>query len=414
MNSSVAIMAWPGPGYFPLSPALALRLDRRLQPQEMYRALLAQLRHDHQAGVHQVLLPPAPLPTQISDDDPEWRELLWRSMDIDTQCWASFWPGSDTQSGDAALVVANRWGEAAGQWAAYRQGLFQQLFAKVPDFRVHGPLPAAPQLSDSGELNHVRIQVGERTAHLFSYDDSLLLPEQMRSKQAKRQTRGAHLAAMQAVGVQPGQSIIARQHWRAADWGLYGLRDACWALGDTLVLYESACGDQHEIVTTLDRLVPGIRLHVVRDGECRLRDMRKQYGLGAELIALANGQRLLRYDPRWDDRRAKRLRDQLAAEGFFDIAAAGIAHDVIGLRHNGLWALRMDLSAAQWAGMHAPWKISDELLTKLERWVEGAAWPELRIEDFADPDKVSQLAAAQQELLQLLSAPAGQTSTVEG
>ena len=111
---------------------------------------------------------------------------------------------------------------------------------------------------------------------------------------------------------------MARQHWKSSDAGLAGLRDSCIACGDTLLIHEHACGDQHEVPPPSIALLPGLRLDVIRDGECRLRDMRKQFGLGAELFAQPDGSRLLRYDPRWQDRRAQRLRDQLRTEGYFD------------------------------------------------------------------------------------------------
>ena len=205
----VSIMAWPGPAHFPSSLALALRLDNRQRPQDLYRALLVQLRSGLDRGEQQVLLPPPAPPAMPEDDDPEYLQVHWRSMDIDTQTWASFWPHGDTEDGNAALVVANRCCEWAGMWANYRLTVFNQLFEKVERVNVHAPLPAAPQLCDSGELNHIRLQLGEQSAHLLAYDEGLLLPQSMRSKQSG--ARAAHLLNMQRVGVRSGTN-----HYRSS------------------------------------------------------------------------------------------------------------------------------------------------------------------------------------------------------
>ena len=84
------LMAWPGPAHFPHSPALALRLDKRWQPQALCGPASAIAR-DHAAGGRgRCCCRRPPLPEPPSDDDPEWLELQWRSMDIDTQSWAVF------------------------------------------------------------------------------------------------------------------------------------------------------------------------------------------------------------------------------------------------------------------------------------------------------------------------------------
>lgn len=402
MSNTVSMMAWPGPNHFPHPPSLALRLDKRHPIRDMYRALCAQLRADHQAGRRQVLLPPPQMEEFVPDPDPEWTEIRWRSMDIDTQAWACFIPGSDTLNGLSALMVANRCNERAGAWTGHRLAVFQQLFADVPAIQVHEPLPGMPLYADTGELNHLRLQVGEGFVHLFTYDDSVLLPEQMRSKQLKRQSRAAILSHIERAGLRPGHSIIARQHWKSADAGAAGIRDMSISCGDTLLLHESACGDQHEIVTALDRLVPGLRLEIIRDGSCRLRDMRKHYGLGAEILVDGQNQRHLRYDPRWDDRRGQRLREDFLSEGYCNQHHAGMSSSLTGLRHNALWNLHCHLTNDQWLALYDAWKVTDGLLDALDAWVESAVWPELRVEDFSKPDRVSDLRRIQDDLYTLL------------
>ena len=133
------------------------------------------------------------------------------------------------------------------------------------------------------------------------------------------------------------------------------------------MIHEHSCGDQHSIYTTLDRLLPSYRLRIIRDGECRLRDMAKQFGLGANICFAANGHRLLRFDPRWDDRRAQRLRDSLQQEGFYDDQEADADTRLTGLRHSGLWRLQIDLNQQQWSGLFAGWKVDGALCDGLER-----------------------------------------------
>ena len=77
--------------------------------------------------------------------------------------------------------------------------------------------------------------------------------------------------------------------------------------------------------------------------------------LGAEPIAQPDGVALLRYDPRWQDRRAQRLREQLRTEGYFEHDEAGVDSALSGLRHAGQWAWRCALSNAQWQQLYQLW-----------------------------------------------------------
>ncbi|TVR41781.1 MAG: hypothetical protein EA402_12625 [Planctomycetota bacterium] len=402
LTTDVWVMALPGPDHLPHSLAAARRFDLRTRPQELYQQICDALERGLAMGLTQVLLPPPWPHWHTAEGDPEWQELCQRSPEVDTQAWATVIAGGDTEHGDTVVMLANRAAERAGQWLPYRQRCLQALLSGVPQLRLLPALPAAPQLADCGEASHLRVDNGAESAQVFGYSEGLLLPEDWRGRQAGWQARGAQLALLRRAEVRPGRSLVARQHWRALDAAALSLRDLVCGHGATWILHESSFGEQHDLINALDALVPGLRLHIVRDGEYRLKDHRQAPGLGGTMLRDAAGAYHLLIDPRWEDRRAQRLRARLLDAGTVESIREDLDPRLLGLRRSGSWRLCLPLLPAQIAALPAPWLVTPELISALRCWAEAQTLSELGLEQRAAPETWEGLYAARQGLEELL------------
>lgn len=402
------LLALPGPSHFPFSLAKAQRLDQRHAVLAMWEAIIAYVQDLLDDAVPVVLIPPLPRVAEIAAavgdqrPDPEWLELHLAAPDLATQSWAYWIPSCDSSDGQAHLIPSNRCGDEGGRWAAAQMDLLVQVLTPLPNCAWAEAAPSSPLFASQGQAQHLRMAGGQSPAlHHFAFGHAALMPEAWRPRQAHtRQSRAAQLHALRAGTLPAGRSLIIRQHWQAMDAGAATLRQVCCGHRDLWIMHESCCGDQHSWLQTSQDACPDITLRVLRDRECRLRDLRQQQGLGGILLGDAVRGRQLIYDPRWDDKRAQRVRQQLVDEGLITTHRPGIDPRQLGLAHLSAWHLRLDLDSAQLAALPVPLCASTDLLQRLRHWAKHLLPQELRPEDFSQAPILEQLANAEASLHQ--------------
>lgn len=409
------VLALPGPGHFPYPLSKAHRLDQRYAPRSIWTAICGYLQGLLDDGLPVLLLPPVPrmaaIAAAVSDQrpDPEWLELQLAAPDIATQYWANWIPHSDSSDDHAALIPANRCSDEGGRWATAQSDILARALASLPHLRVCESAPASPLFASQGQAQHLRMTGSDAAAlHHFAFGNGALMPDTWRPREARaRQSRGAQLYTVRAGQLRPGRALIMRQHWQAMDAGAATLRQVCCGHGDLWIMHESCCGDQHSWLQTSQDACPGVRIHVLRDRECRLRDLRQQQPLGAVLIGdgdSAQGRQLI-YDPRWDDKRAQRVRQQLCDDGLISGHRPGIDPRLLGLPYLSAWHLRLDLDSSQLNALPPSLRASPHLLQQLQDWASHSLPEELRAEDFQRPAILEQLAEAESALLACCAFP---------
>src|SRR5690349_1002062 len=101
--------------------------------------------------------------------------------------------------------------------------VLRAIFADRTRFRVHDPLPAAPQFGDEGAANHTRFArgSGEAGVEFFAYGRRAFGEGAAPTRFPARQTREASEAIARRHGLDRRQTVFARQRPDAIDDGVF-------------------------------------------------------------------------------------------------------------------------------------------------------------------------------------------------
>lgn len=385
---------------------------------------LAKMRHVHELGVAQAVLPPQPRPSLVllrrlgfSGDDSavlaralrEAPELLHAASSASCM-WAAnaatVVPSRDSEDGKTHFVPANlvsllhRSIEAAST-----ERVLRRIFADPQHFEVHAPLPAADLLADEGAANHLRLSTTRGVAHLFGWGRQQSEPPGARRFPA-RQTRAASAALARSCRIPVGAVLLWQQDPQGIDAGAFHSDVLAVSCENVLWLHERAFVDTSALLTRLRALL-GAELSIVlaTEQELPLADAVQAYPFNSQLLALPSG-RMRVVAP-------LEARDNARTRSFLERALQTCPRldavdylDVNGSMRNGggpaCLRLRVPLEDAEALALAGRVGFDAQLEAELREIVEKRYRDRLELADMADPALLDEARTALDEITRVL------------
>jgi succinylarginine dihydrolase len=191
-------------------------------------------------GVPQFFLPPSPRPNlyflsqlgfqgspsdqlkRAYDESPEILSAAYSSAFMWTANAATVSSGADCADGMTHITVANLCSNLhRSQEASERLAMLRELFASVPQVRLHGPLPSSTPLRDEGAANHMRLWDSSSGSGISVFAYSEDYQQGRRQRFPSRHSKAASLAIARQHGLIPDNTFMLRQHPEAIDAGVF-------------------------------------------------------------------------------------------------------------------------------------------------------------------------------------------------
>jgi succinylarginine dihydrolase len=323
-------------------------------------------------------------------------------------------PSADTPDARVHLTPANLVSHFHRSLeAATTTRILRAIFADATRFKVHDPLPAAPQFGDEGAANFTRFAAGSgaRGIELFVYgraafDASAPAPQ----RYPARQTREASAALARRHGIDPAHAVFAQQLPAAIDAGVFHNDVIAVGHGTLLLCHEQAWVAQDAVIADLRAKVgPAFTPIVVPASAVSLADAVATYLFNGQLLPRAAGGYLLvaPAECRENPRVAAYL-DTLLKDGgpIVEILAFDLRQSMRNGGGPACLRLGVTLTAAERAAIPARVFLDDALAGDLDRWVRTHYRDRLAPEDLGDPALVDESRRALDELTRILKLPA--------
>ncbi len=418
----------PTHGYAGLSPGNVASMTHRgavSSPKAAALEGLEKMRFVRSLGIPQGVLPPQERPDvrllrrlgfDGSDADVLYRARREAPHLLAAACSASaMWtanaatvaPSADTADGRVHFTVANlahnlhRANEAEGTARALRRA-----FPDGARFVHHPPLPASTALGDEGAANYTRFGRPDAPGvHLFVYGRDASGTGGP-SRFPARQTREASEAVARLHGLSPARTIFARQAPDAIDAGVFHNDVISVGHRDVFFVHERAFADD-DVVARVDAALGGA-LRVVRVPESRvsLADAVATYLFNAQLVTDGSGRvRLVAPTDVRENASVHAYVESLVQDPACPIDAVDFLDVRQSMRNGGGPAclrLRVELTDAELAAVHAPCVLDDGREAALRAFVERHYRDRLAPDDLADPALLDESRAALDALTGLL------------
>jgi succinylarginine dihydrolase len=289
--------------------------------------------------------------------------------------------------------------------------VLRAIFADKKRFRVHEPLPTAPQLGDEGAANHTRLAADatQPGVELFVYGRRGFGGGTTPARYPARQTREASEAVARRHGLDPVRTVFAQQRPESIDAGVFHNDVIAVGEGAFLFCHERAFVDQPAVLDVL-RAATGdaFTAVVIRDDELPLADAVGTYLFNSQLLPLEGGRFLLvapaecRANPK-----TSQLLDRLVA-GSTPIADV-LTFDLKQSMRNGggpaCLRLRVPMADADRRAVAANVFLDEALDAALEDWIRKHYRDRLAPADLRDPALLDESRRALDELTSLLALP---------
>lgn len=420
----------PTHNYAGLSPgniASARNAGEASRPREAALQGLAKMRHLHDLGFLQGVLPPQERPDlgflrglgfrgsdaqvlgAVAKRDPSLLACACSASSMWSANAATVSPSGDTADGRVHFTAANlreHLHRSLEHPATSR--VLRRIFADPRYFAHHEVLPGHERFGDEGAANHTRFSrmYGAPGVELFVYGREGVSRD---SAFPARQTRAASEAIARLHGLRAESTVFAQQHPDAIAQGAF--HNDVVAVGNlqTLFTHELALADQAVVIDQLRESLAGeggeLRVIEIAEAEVPLAAAVSSYLFNSQLLETVEGKVILLAPSECrENPQVSRCLERLMEEGVF--------HEVITLdlrqsmRNGGGPAclrLRVVLSDEERAAVHAPCWFSAKLHETLEAWVCRHYREELRPEDLADPLLLDESRRALDELSGILA-----------
>ena len=323
-------------------------------------------------------------------------------------------PSADTADGRVHFTPANLVSHFHRSLeAATTTRVLRAIFADHRHFKVHDPLPAAPQFGDEGAANFIRFAPAPDAPgiELFvhgraAYDASAPAPK----KYSARQTREASAAIARRHGVDPVRSVFAQQNPDAIDAGVFHNDVIAVGHGDVLFCHEQAWVAQDAVLAELGARI-GARFApiVVPADALGLDDAVATYLFNGQLLPRGDG-RLLLVAP-------AECRENARVASYLDTLVGGggpiaeiLTFDLRQSMRNGggpaCLRLAVALTSIERSAIGARVFLDDALADDLDAWIRMHYRDRLASEDLGDPALVDESRRALDDLTRILRLPA--------
>jgi len=289
--------------------------------------------------------------------------------------------------------------------------VLRAIFADDAHFRVHDPLPAAPQFGDEGAANHMRFaaNVGTAGVEWFVYGRRGFGSGVAPSRFPARQTREASEAIARRHLLDASRTLFTQQRPDAIDAGVFHNDVVAVGEGTFLFCHERAFVDQPAALDELAEAVgPEFVALVVRDDELPLADAVATYLFNSQLLPRDDARYLLVAPAECRAHPATaQLLDRLVASG--SPIAEVLTFDLRQSMRNGggpaCLRLRVPLTTAERAAIRGNVILDGALDAGLDAWIRRHYRDRLAPTDLRDPSLLDETRRALDELTQLLRLP---------
>jgi succinylarginine dihydrolase len=289
--------------------------------------------------------------------------------------------------------------------------VLRAIFADDVHFRVHDPLPAAPQFGDEGAANHMRFaaNVGTAGVEWFVYGRRGFGSGVAPSRFPARQTREASEAIARRHLLDASRTLFTQQRPDAIDAGVFHNDVVAVGEGTFLFCHERAFVDQPAALDELAEAVgPEFVALVVRDDELPLADAVATYLFNSQLLPRDDARYLLVAPAECRAHPATaQLLDRLVASG--SPIAEVLTFDLRQSMRNGggpaCLRLRVPLTTTERAAIRGNVILDGALDAGLDAWIRHHYRDRLAPTDLRDPSLLDETRRALDELTQLLRLP---------
>jgi len=289
--------------------------------------------------------------------------------------------------------------------------VLRAIFADDAQFRVHDPLPAAPQFGDEGAANHTRFaaNVGTAGVEWFVYGRRGFGSGVAPSRFPARQTREASEAIARRHLLDASRTLFTQQRPDAIDAGVFHNDVIAVGEGTFLFCHERAFVDQPAALDELAEAVgPDFEALVVRDDELPLADAVATYLFNSQLLPRDDGRYLLVAPAECRAHPATaQLLDRLVAGG--SPIAEVLTFDLRQSMRNGggpaCLRLRVPLTTTERAAISGNVILDGALDAGLDVWIRRHYRDSVAPADLRDPALLDETRRALDELTQLLRLP---------
>jgi succinylarginine dihydrolase len=289
--------------------------------------------------------------------------------------------------------------------------VLRAIFADDAHFRVHDPLPAAPQFGDEGAANHMRFAANVSTAGVewFVYGRRGFGSGVAPSRFPARQTREASEAIARHHLLDASRTLFTQQRPDAIDAGVFHNDVIAVGEGTFLFCHERAFVDQPAALDELAEAVgPEFVALVVRDDELPLADAVATYLFNSQLLPRDDARYLLVAPAECRAHPATaQLLDRLVASG--SPIAEVLTFDLRQSMRNGggpaCLRLRVPLTTTERAAIRGNVILDGALDAGLDAWIRRHYRDRLAPTDLRDPSLLDETRRALDELTQLLRLP---------
>jgi succinylarginine dihydrolase len=385
---------------------------------------LAKMWQLHEMGVPQAVLPPHERPhvptlrrlgfsgsdTQVIERAHQHDPALLAACSSASAMWtanaATVSPSADTADGRVHFTPANLGGLLHRSIeTATTVRILRAIFADSTAFAHHDPLPVTPALGDEGAANHSRMCTshGEAGIEIFVYGRSALdSSSPAPNRFPARQTREASQAIARLHGLLPDRTVFLQQNPAAIDSGAFHNDVVAVCYRDVLFFHELAYAQPIEGM--LDWFGRARRLIQVPASAVPLEDAIASYLFNSQLIESASGEIILIAPIECSEIASVRdyLRSGATSPTIADIRFVDVRQSMRNGGGPACLRLRVVLTDAERARVHAKVFLDLALQTTLQAWVRKHYREELAAKDLADPQLLLEGRAALDELTGIL------------
>ncbi|MGQ9426573.1 N-succinylarginine dihydrolase [Gilvimarinus sp. F26214L] len=286
--------------------------------------------------------------------------------------------------------------------------ILKAIFASETHFAHHPALPPVGQLGDEGAANHSRLcaDYGAPGVELFVYGRSADEGAQGPQRYPARQTLEASQAIARLHQLEDRNAVFAQQNPAAIDAGVFHNDVIAVANRNVLFYHELAFAREEQTLTALSERLQNAELQPVRvdTADVPLADVIASYLFNSQLLSTPEGMLLVVPAECREIESVSRYLDGLLA-GDGPIRSVEVFDLKQSMRNGGGPAclrLRVVLSKEELAAMDRGTLLDDALYQKLCEWVGRHYRDRLSQDDLADPQLLTEVRTALDELTGIL------------
>lgn len=394
-------------------------------PREAALQGLMKMRHLHDGGIWQGVLPPQQRPylpaireagysgtdAQVFGDvwktDPQFARNMMSASSMWSANAAMVSPSADTSDGCLHLTPANL--STMLHRSIEHEQTGRALKSAFPFAVVHDALPGQPVFADEGAANHVRLcsERGAQGVEILVYGrDGYSAGD---TQYPARQTRQSCEAIARSHGLNPAHTVITQQARAAINAGAFHNDVVCVGAKETLFYHELAFEDTAAMQQSVRAAAKGLFEPVfveVPNEAVPIADAIKSYLFNSMLVQMPGDDRLTLIAP-------LETQEMDSSRRFCDAMTSGNGPigrvDFVDVRQsmqNGggpaCLRLRVTLTKDEWAQVNPGQKFTPELHDALNAWVRKHYRETLNPADVADPNLMTESFAALDALTKIM------------